>query len=346
MIFDSIIGWFSKDLAIDLGTANTVVFVKDKGIVLREPSVVAVAKDEMAVKRIIAVGKKAKEMLGKTPGNIQAIRPLRDGVIADFEAAQAMIRYFISSVHQRSMLLRPIIVVGIPHGITEVEKRAVREAAESAGAREVFLVEEPMAAAIGAGINVEEPSGNMIVDIGGGTTEVAVISLAGIVQSFSEKVAGDKMDEAIVAYIKKKYNVLIGEQTAERVKIEIGNAKPERGKDERKMIVKGRDIVTGIPKHIEVSESEIAEALYEPLKIISEAIRSTLEKTPPELSSDIIEKGVLLTGGGSLLKNLDAFIKDEVQLPVSVVDNPLDSVALGCGALLNNPDLLSRIAVD
>ncbi len=345
MIFDNLVGWFSKDLAIDLGTANTLVYTRDRGIILREPSVVAVALDERGTKRIIAVGDEAKDMLGKTPGNVQAIRPLRDGVIADFEVAQAMLRFFISRVHRRRSLLRPIIVISIPHGITEVEKRAVKEAALSAGAREVYLVEEPMAAAIGAEIRVEEPSGNLIVDIGGGTTEVAVISLAGIVQSRSVKVGGDKMDEAIIQYIKKQHNILIGEKTAENIKIEIGNAKPAQDEEPRKTLVRGRDLLMGIPKHVEVSDAEIAEALRPTLQAIVEAIRSTLEKTPPELASDIIEKGVILTGGGSLLKNLDILIRDEVQLPVTVVENPLDSVVLGCGQLLENPDLLSRVAV-
>ncbi len=296
-------GWLSSDLAIDLGTANTLVYVKGKGIVLREPSVVAVRKDIRGASKVLAVGKEAKMMLGKTPGNIKAIRPMRDGVIADFEVTEAMLRYFITKVHNRRTLVRPRIIVSVPSGITQVEKRAVKESAESAGAREVYLVEEPMAAAVGAGLPITEPTANMIVDIGGGTTEVAVISLSGVVYSGSVRVAGDKMDEAILQYIKKKYNLLIGEHSAEVIKTTIGNVMPEKPYDT--MEIKGRDLVSGVPKTITIDADEVREAITEQIDAIVETVKVALEQTPPELAADIVDKGIVLTGGGALLRNLD-----------------------------------------
>ena len=327
MIFDWLLGLFSNDLAIDLGTANTLVYVKGKGIVCNEPSVVAVQKDNRGARRVLAVGAEAKDMLGRTPGNIIAIRPLKDGVIADFEITEAMLRYFIQKVHNRQTLVRPRIIICVPFGITEVEKRAVRESAESAGAREVYLIEEPMAAAIGAGLPITEPSGNMIVDIGGGTTEVAVISLAGIVYSKSVRVGGDKMDEAIVQYVKRKYNLLIGERTAERIKIKIGTAYP--GNEIQTMEVKGRDLVAGVPKTVEITDEEIREALAEPINAIVEAVRIALERTPPELAADIVDKGIVLAGGGALLRNLDVLLREETGLPVMLADDPLDGGRAG-----------------
>ncbi|MDO9463666.1 MAG: rod shape-determining protein, partial [Deltaproteobacteria bacterium] len=307
MIFDSILGWLSSDLAIDLGTANTLVYVKGKGIVLREPSVVAVRKDNRGVSKVLAVGKEAKMMLGKTPGNIKAIRPMRDGVIADFEVTEAMLRYFITKVHNRRTLVRPRIIVSVPSGITQVEKRAVKESAESAGAREVYLIEEPMAAAVGAGLPITEPTANMIVDIGGGTTEVAVISLSGVVYSGSVRVAGDKMDEAILQYIKKKYNLLIGEHSAEVIKTTIGNVMPEKPYDT--MEIKGRDLVSGVPKTITIDADEVREAITEQVDAIVETVKVALEQTPPELAADIVDKGIVLTGGGALLRNLDKLLR-------------------------------------
>ena len=334
---------FSNDLAIDLGTANTKVFVKGKGIVSCEPSVVAVQRDARGGNKVLAVGREAKEMLGRTPGNIRAVRPLRDGVIADFEITEAMLRYFISKATQRGTLVKPRIIICVPFGITEVEKRAVKESAESAGAREVFLIEEPMAAAIGAGLPITEPSGNMVVDIGGGTTEVAVISLAGIVYSQSVRVGGDKMDESIVAYMKRKYNLLIGEQTAERVKCLIGNAHPS---DEVETLeVKGRDLVAGVPKTVVVNSDEIRDALSEPINTIVEAVMAALEKTPPELSADIVDKGIVLTGGGAMLKNLDVLLREETGLPVMVCDDPVSAVVLGSGTTLDHIDLLREVTI-
>ncbi len=341
MIFDWLAGLFSNDLAIDLGTANTLVYQKGVGIVINEPSVVAINKQMTGPKRILAVGKEAKEMLGRTPGEIVAIRPLKDGVIADFEITAAMIRYFIEKAHNRRTMVKPRVIVCVPYGITNVEKRAVKEAAESAGVREVFLIEEPMAAAIGAGLPVTEPSGSMIVDIGGGTTEVAVISLAGIVYSKSVRVAGDKMDEAIVHYIRRKYNLLIGERTSEEIKIGIGNAYPS-DKIEY-MHVKGRDMVAGVPKTIEVSSEEIREAMAEPVNIIVEAVRVALEQTPPELAADIVDKGIVLAGGGALIKNLDVLLREETGLPVMIADNPLTSVVIGSGKALDQIHVLSGI---
>jgi rod shape-determining protein MreB len=328
-------------LAIDLGTANTLVYVKGVGIVMNEPSVVAINKNVTGPKRILAVGKEAKEMLGRTPGEIVAIRPLKDGVIADFEITAAMIRYFVEKAHNRRTMVKPRVIVCVPYGITNVEKRAVKEAAESAGVREVFLIEEPMAAAIGAGLPVTEPSGSMIVDIGGGTTEVAVISLAGIVYSKSVRVAGDKMDEAIINYIKRKYNLLIGERTAEEIKIAIGNAYPSDVIET--MHVKGRDMVAGIPKTIEVSSEEIREAIAEPVNIIVEAVRVALEQTPPELAADIVDKGIVLAGGGALIKNLDVLLREETGLPIMIADNPLTSVVIGSGKALDQIHVLSGI---
>jgi len=341
MIFDWLAGLFSNDLAIDLGTANTLVYVKGVGIVMNEPSVVAINKNMTGPKRILAVGKEAKEMLGRTPGDIVAIRPLKDGVIADFEITAAMIRYFVEKAHNRRTMVKPRVIVCVPYGITNVEKRAVKEAAESAGVREVFLIEEPMAAAIGAGLPVTEPSGSMIVDIGGGTTEVAVISLAGIVYSKSVRVAGDKMDEAIINYIKRKYNLLIGERTAEEIKIGIGNAYPSDVIET--MHVKGRDMVAGIPKTIQVTSEEIREAIAEPVNIIVEAVRVALEQTPPELAADIVDKGIVLAGGGALIKNLDVLLREETGLPIMIADNPLTSVVVGSGKALDQIHVLSGI---
>ncbi len=336
-----LLGLFSSDVAIDLGTATTLVYVKGRGIVLQEPSLVVVHK---ATNQILAVGNEAKTMLGRTPGSIVSIRPMKDGVIADFEITERMLRHFISQVHNRKSLIRPRIVVAIPSGCTEVEKRAVRDSAEQAGAREVFLVEEPMAAAIGAGLPVGEAQGNMIVDIGGGTTEVAVISLTDIVYGKSIRVAGDEMDEAIISYIKKTYNILVGERTAEDVKIQIGSAFPLE--QELRMQIKGRDLVTGLPKSIELRSEEIREALEEPLIPIIETIKMTLERTPPELAADIVDRGIILAGGSSLLKNLDERLRDETGVPVNLADDPTTAVAMGAGKLLDESiDLLKRISV-
>jgi rod shape-determining protein MreB len=343
MIFDWLYGLFSNDLAIDLGTATTLIYVKGKGIVSCEPSVVAVQRDNRGGKKVLAVGREAKEMLGRTPGNIQAVRPLRDGVIADFEITEAMLRYFIARAHNRRTLVKPRIIICVPFGITEVEKRAVKESAEGAGAREVYLIEEPMAAAIGAGLPITEPSGNMVVDIGGGTTEVAVISLAGIVYSQSVRVGGDKMDESIMAYMKRKYNMAIGEQTAERIKITIGNAYPLE--QQLTMEVKGRDMVAGIPKTVVVNSDEIRESLAEPLNAIVDAVLVALERTPPELAADIVDKGIVLTGGGSLLKNLDVLLREETGLPVMVCDDPISAVVLGCGKALDHLELLKEVTI-
>jgi rod shape-determining protein MreB len=345
-MFNSIFGLISKDLAIDLGTANTLVYVKGKGVVSNEPSVVAVHRDGRGTKKVIAVGAEAKNMLGKTPGNIVAIRPLRDGVIADFEITEAMLKYFIQKIHNKKSYARPRIVISVPSGITPVEKRAVKESAESAGAREVYLIEEPMAAAIGVGLPITEPSGNMIVDIGGGTTEVAVISLAGIVYCNSVRAAGDKIDEAIIQYVKRKYNLLIGERTAERIKLDIGSAYPNPNNEETTMEIKGRDLVGGIPKTLEISSIEIREAIREPVNAIVEAVRIALERTPPELASDIVDKGIVISGGGALLRNLDLLIKEVSRLPVIIADNPLTAVVEGAGKALDEMNLLKDIATD
>ena len=343
MVFDALWGLFSMDLAIDLGTANTLVYVKGKGILFSEPSVVAIQRDSRGEKHVLAVGREAKEMLGRTPGNIFAIRPMKDGVIADFEITGEMLRYFIAKAHNRKTLLRPRVVISVPSGITPVEKRAVRESAQSAGAREIYLIEEPMAAAIGAGLPVTEASGNMVVDIGGGTTEVAVISLSGIVTSQSIRVAGDKMDEAIIQYVKRKYNLLIGERTAELIKINIGTAYPEE--NPQTVEVKGRDLVTGIPKTLEINSEEVREALAESINTIIDTVRITLEGTPPELAADIVDKGIVLVGGGALLKNLDILLREVTSLPITIADDPLSSIVLGAGMVLDNEQLLRTVTV-
>ena len=341
---DGILGVFSDDLAIDLGTANTLVYVKGKGIVLSEPSVVAIRTDNRAKNRVVAVGLEAKQMLGRTPGHIVAIRPMRDGVIADFEVTEAMLRHFIHKVHNRRAFVRPRIIIAVPSGITQVEKRAVRESAESAGAREVFLIEEPMAAAIGAGLPITEPTCNMVVDIGGGTTEVAVISLAGIVYSRSLRVAGDKMDASIIQYIKRKYNLLIGERTAEIIKTSIGNAYPDLQNLET-IEVKGRDLASGIPKILTIDSEEVRVAVSEQIEAILETIKIALEQTPPELAADIVDSGIVLTGGGALLKNLDKLLKEETGLPITITDDPLLTVALGSGRALDNIEILKQVMI-
>jgi rod shape-determining protein MreB len=344
MFLDPILGWFSNDLAIDLGTANTLVYVKGKGIVLSEPSVVAVRKNDRDRSRVLAVGREAKMMLGRTPGNIVAIRPMKDGVIADFEITEAMLRHFIRKVHNRRSLIRPRIIIAVPSGITPVEKRAVRESAESAGAREVYLIEEPMAAAIGAGLPITEPICNMVVDIGGGTSEVAVISLAGIVYAKSVRMGGDKMDEAILQYVKRTYNLLIGERTSEIIKTTIGNAYP--GSEMETMDVKGRDLVTGIPKIINVNSDEIRRAIQEQIDTIVATVKGALEQTPPELAADIVDRGIYLTGGGALLKNLDILLHQETGLPIKIADDPLSTVVMGCGKALDNLNILKEVMVD
>ena len=343
MFLDSLFGMFSRDLAIDLGTANTLIYMKGKGIISAEPSVVAVEKGGRGEKLVRAVGKEAKEMLGRTPANILAIRPMKDGVIADFEITGTMLRYFITKVHNRSRLVHPRIIICVPFGITEVEKRAVRESTMAAGARQVFLIEEPMAAAIGVGLPISEPCGNMIVDIGGGTTEVAVISLNGIVLSESVRVGGDKMDEAIIQHMKRKYNLLIGERTAEQIKIEIGTAYPDE--NIKSYEVKGRDMVAGIPKTVTVTSEEIREALTEPIHAIVEAVKIALERTPPELSADIMERGIVLAGGGSLLRNLETLLAEETGLPVMLAEEPLSAVVRGSGIALDRDDLLHQVTL-
>ncbi|MFH1283932.1 MAG: rod shape-determining protein [bacterium] len=334
-MFNYLFSIFSNDMGIDLGTANTLVYVKGQGIILSEPSVVAIEKDS---RKVLAIGVEAKRMLGKTPANIIAVRPLRNGVIADFEVTEQMIRYFIKKVHNRRSLLHPRIVIGIPSCITEVEKRAVRESAEQAGAREVYLIEEPMAAAIGANIPIHEPAGNMIVDIGGGTTEVAVISLGGMVVSKSLDVAGDELDEAILQYFRRKYNLLIGESTSEDVKIKIGSAFPLQ--EEKSIEVKGRDQVTGLPKTIVITSEEVRQALSEPIKAIVELIKSTLEETPAELSADLVDRGIVLAGGGALIRGLAELIAQETELPVNLALDPLSCVVLGCGKYLEELDTI------
>ena len=340
MVFNSFLGFFSSDLAIDLGTATTLVYLRDKGIVLSEPSVVAIHKES---KQVLAVGTQAKQMLGRTPSNIVAIRPMKDGVIANFEITETMLRHFIHKVHNRKTLVRPRIVVSVPSDITQVEKRAVRDSAESAGAREVHLIEEPMAAAIGVGLPIDEPSGNMILDVGGGTTEIAVISMSGIVYSKGVRVGGDVMDECIVSYVKRKYNLLVGERTAEEIKIRIGSAYPMEEK--LTMEVKGRDLVAGIPKTLVISDDEIREALSEPIGTIIETVRLALERTPPELASDIVDKGIVLAGGGSLLRGLDILLREQTGLPVTLAEDPITAVVLGTGMVLESPDLLKRFGI-
>ena len=341
MAVKSLLSMFSNDLAIDLGTANTLVYAKNKGIVVREPSIVAVNKINNNVE---AVGKEAKEMLGRTPGNIVAIRPMKDGVIADFEVTEKMIKYFIEKAHGRRFLVKPRIVISVPSEITQVEKRAVKDSALRAGATEVYLIEQAMAAAIGAGLPITDPTGNMIVDIGGGTTDVAVISLAGIVYSRSVRVAGNEMDDAIIQYIKRKYNLLIDERTAEAIKMEIGSAFPLD--EEMTMEIKGRDLVEGVPKTLVVSDEEIREALSETVATIVEAVRVALERTPPELSADIMDKGIIIAGGGSMLKNLDKRLREETGLPVTLAEDPLACVALGTGQMLTDFNLLRKISIE
>ncbi|MDP2991153.1 MAG: rod shape-determining protein [Kiritimatiellota bacterium] len=338
-MFSRFFDLFSNDIGIDLGTANSLVYVKDRGIVLREPSVVAI---QTGTNRVLAVGNEAKRMLGRTPGNITAIRPMKDGVIADFEITEAMLRYFIRKVQGNRIMVRPRIIISVPSGITEVEKRAVKDSATHAGAREVYLIEEPMAAAIGVGLPVQEPAGNMIVDIGGGTTEVALISLAGIVFCRSVRVGGDEMDEAIIQYMKRVYNLMIGERTAEQIKISIGSAYPLP--EESSMEVKGRDLVAGLPKTLTLTTEEVREALHEPISTIVEAVRFTLERSPPELSADLVDRGLVLAGGGALLRGIDKLIAEQTGLPVHVADDPLSAVAEGTGMVLHELKFLRKVA--
>jgi rod shape-determining protein MreB len=343
-MFSKMLGWLSADMAIDLGTANTLVYVKGKGVVLNEPSVVAIAQVR-GKNTVLAVGDEAKQMLGRTPGNIQAIRPLRDGVIADFDVAEEMIKHFIRKVHNRRSFVSPQVIICVPSGSTAVERRAIQESAESAGARRVFLIEEPMAAAIGAGLPVTEPTGSMVVDIGGGTTEVAVISLGGIVYARSVRVGGDKMDEAIIAYIRRQHNLLVGESSSERIKKEIGSACPPDDGEGRMMEIKGRDLMNGVPKEIVISERQIAESLSEPVSAIVEAVKTALEHTAPELAADIVDKGIVLTGGGALLSNLDYVLRAATGLPVSVAEDPLSCVALGTGRALEEMKVLRNVII-
>ncbi|MDD2325777.1 MAG: rod shape-determining protein [Alphaproteobacteria bacterium] len=343
-MISNLLGFLSADMGIDLGTANTLVYVKGRGIVLNEPSVVAIANTR-GKRQVLAVGDEAKLMLGRTPGNIQAIRPMRDGVIADFEVAEEMIKHFIRKVHNRRSFANPQIIICIPSGSTAVERRAIQESAESAGARRVFLIEEPMAAAIGAGLPVTEPTGSMVVDIGGGTTEVAVLSLGGIVYSRSVRVGGDKLDEAIINYIRRYHNLLIGETTAERIKKEIGSAAPPEDGEGRVSEIKGRDLMYGVPKEIVITERQIAESLSEPVSAILEAVKVALENTAPELAADIVDKGIVLTGGGALLRNLDLVLRHATGLPVSVAEDPLSCVALGTGRALEEMHVLKNLLV-
>jgi rod shape-determining protein MreB len=339
-MFNGLFGWLSSDIGIDLGTSNTLVYVKDQGIVLREPSVVAV---QAGTNKVLAVGDEAKRMLGRTPANIVAVRPLKDGVISDFEVTEAMLRHFISKVHNRRRVrARPRVVIAVPSGITEVEKRAVRESAAHAGAREVYLIEEPMAAAIGVGLPVQDPAGNMIIDIGGGTTEVALISLSGIVFSRSVRVAGDELDEAIVQYMKRAYNLMVGERTAEEIKIKIGSAYPSE--KETSVEVKGRDLVAGLPKTLMITSQEVREALLEPISTIVDSVRITLERCPPELSADLVDRGLVLAGGGALLRGFDKLLSEETGLPVHVAEDPLSAVAEGTGKCLNELKFLRQVA--
>ena len=340
MFLDSILGVFSSDLAIDLGTANTLVYVKGKGIVLREPSVVTVHKDS---KNVLAVGSEAKAMVGRTPENILAIRPMKDGVIANFEITEAMLRYFAHKVHNRKSFVRPRMLICVPSGITQVERRAVRDSAENAGAREAYLIEEPMAAAIGVGLPIEEAGGSMVLDIGGGTTEVAVISLAGIVYSQSVRVGGDEMDEAIISYVKRNYSLLIGERTAEEIKIGVGSA--YKTEETKTFEIRGRDLIAAIPKTTVVTDAEIREALSEPVNAIVETVRGTLERTPPELAADIVDRGIVLAGGGGLLRGLDKLLKEETGLPVTVAEDPLSAVVMGTGKVLDQLSLLKKLTV-
>ena len=341
MILDQLIGFFSSDMGIDLGTANTLVLVKDKGIIINEPSVVAVQREKYGKQKILAVGHEAKEMVGKTPGDIEAIRPMRDGVIADFDMTEKMIRYFIEKTHRRKSFLRPRIIISVPYGLTQVERKAVRESALSAGAREVFLIEEPMAAAIGANLPVREPQGNLVVDIGGGTTEIGVVSLGGLVISKSIRTAGDKIDMSIVNYIKEKYNLLIGERAGEDIKISVGSAiqLPE----ELSIVVKGRDQISGLLSRVELTSEDVREAMREPLKEIADALKTVLEMMPPDLAGDIVENGIVLTGGGALIRGLDKYLSDIVKLPVFVADDPLLAVARGTGKALEEVKFLQQL---
>lgn len=341
MFLDQVIGFFSSDMGIDLGTANTLVLVKDKGIIINEPSVVAVRREKYGKQKILAVGHAAKEMVGKTPGDIEAIRPMRDGVIADFDMTERMIRYFIEKTHRRKNFLRPRIIISVPYGLTQVERKAVRESALSAGAREVFLIEEPMAAAIGANLPVREPQGNLVVDIGGGTTEIGVVSLGGLVISKSIRTAGDKIDSSIVNYIKEKYNLLIGERTGEEIKIAVGSA--VQLEKELSVVVKGRDQVSGLLSRVELTSEDVREAMREPLKEIADALKTVLEMMPPDLAGDIVETGIVLTGGGALIRGLDKFLSDIVKLPVFVADEPLLAVARGTGKALQEIGLLQQL---
>jgi rod shape-determining protein MreB and related proteins len=341
--FGSLFGIFSSDLAIDLGTANTLIYLKGHGIVCNEPSVVAVQKDAHGRRKVVAVGAEAKMMLGRTPESISAIRPVKEGVISDFEITEEMLRQLIRKVQTRRSLFRPRIIICVPHGITEVEKRAVKESAESAGAREVYLVEEPMAAAIGAGLPIAEACGSLVLDIGGGTSEIAVISLKGIVYSRSLRIGGDKMDESIVNFVKRRYNVLIGDRTAERIKIAIGSVMPSG--ENLSIEVRGRDVVQGVPKIAIVSEEEIRDAVMEPINQIIDMVRMALEKTPPELSSDIVDRGITMTGGGALIRGLDRLLAREIGIPVVLVDDPLSAVVLGSGAVLDQLDLLKDVII-
>ena len=341
MFLDQVIGFFTSDMGIDLGTANTLVLVKDKGIIINEPSVVAVRREKYGKQKILAVGHAAKEMVGKTPGDIEAIRPMRDGVIADFDMTERMIRYFIEKTHKRKSFLRPRIIISVPYGLTQVERKAVRESALSAGAREVFLIEEPMAAAIGANLPVREPQGNLVVDIGGGTTEIGVVSLGGLVISKSIRTAGDKIDISIVNYIKEKYNLLIGERTGEEIKIAVGSA--VQLEKELSVVVKGRDQVSGLLSRVELTSEDVREAMREPLKEIADALKTVLEMMPPDLAGDIVETGIVLTGGGALIRGLDKFLSDIVKLPVFVADEPLLAVARGTGKALEEIGLLQQL---
>ena len=340
MVLNGLFGLLSNDLAVDLGTANTLIYVRGKGVVLKEPSVVAIHKD---TQQVLAVGSEAKSMLGRTPGSIEAIRPMKDGVIANFEVTEIMLRHFITKVHNRKRLVRPRIIVCVPSGITQVERRAVRDSAESAGAREVYLIEEPMAAAIGVGLPIQEACGNMILDIGGGTTEIAVISLAGIVYSKSIRMGGDEMDESILNYVKRSYNLLIGERTSEEIKIQIGSAYPME--DRRTMEVKGRDLVTGIPKTIIITDEEVREAISEPTQAIVDMVRVALERTPPELSSDIVDRGIMLAGGGGMVRGIDILLREETGLPISVAEDPMTAVVMGTGKVLDEIDLLRKLTI-
>ncbi len=344
MIFDKLIGLFSNDMGIDLGTANTLVLSRGEGIIINEPSVVAIKKDKFGRQRILAVGHEAKEMVGKTPGDITAIRPMKDGVIADFDITEKMIRYFIEKAHRRKAFIRPRIIICVPYGLTQVERKAVKESALSAGAREVYLIEEPMAAAIGAGLPVKEPQGSLVVDIGGGTTEIGVISLGGLVVSKSIRVAGDKIDMSIIDYIKKKYNLIIGDRVAEEIKIQIGTAMPLD--EPLKMTVTGRDQVGGLLNSITITSEDIYEAMREPVKAISEALKDVLEQTPPELAGDIIENGIVLTGGGALIRNLDTYLAQVVKIPVYIAEEPLLAVAKGTGKVLEEIEILEQLAND